>query len=110
MSPSVEALFIKLGSKGEWEEHCLTHGVLRLGYGDTPHDACIAGRWGEVEEALRATSKSPGAATRHLQQIQSFYEVKQRGLTPLNPPHVMRQRTPGSIRRAMPAIGQKQKE
>jgi len=75
MLPSVEALFIKLGSKGEWEENCLTHGVLRLGYGDTPHDACIAGRWGEVEEALRATSKSPGAATRHLQQIQSFYEA-----------------------------------
>ncbi len=69
------ALFIKLGEAGGWEADCTARGELRFGYREVPHEACVAGRWGDVGESLRATSSDPGAITRHLNQIREFYEA-----------------------------------
>lgn len=71
---ATDALFIKLGSGGEWEASCIERGDLRLGYAQQPHKLCVDGDW----EALRATfdpSINKGAITRHLAQIRQFYEA-----------------------------------
>ncbi len=69
------ALFIKLGEAGGWEADCIARGELRFGYHPVPHEACLAGRWGEVESALREISRDAGAVTRHLKQVRDFYEA-----------------------------------
>jgi hypothetical protein len=69
------ALFIKLGSGGDWEADCIARGELRLGYHEVPHEACVAGQWTQVEEGLRATTRDAGALTRHLNQVREFYEA-----------------------------------
>lgn len=69
------ALFIKLGEGGGWESGCIERGELRFGYHSVPHEACVAGRWSEVEAALRTVSSDAGAVTRHLNQVRDFYEA-----------------------------------
>jgi hypothetical protein len=69
------ALFIKLGSGGDWEADCIARGELRLGYHEVPHEACVAGQWAQVEDGLRATTRDAGALTRHLNQVREFYEA-----------------------------------
>lgn len=74
--PSISAeraFFIKLGEKGGWEQDCLTDGVLRLGYGNQPHAACINGDWDSVRQSFNEAS-DPGSITRHLSQVRQFYE------------------------------------
>jgi hypothetical protein len=69
------ALFIKLGSGGDWEADCIARGELRLGYHEVSHAACVAGEWTQVEEGLRTTTRDAGALTRHLNQVREFYEA-----------------------------------
>jgi hypothetical protein len=57
-----EVLYIKLGRAGDWEEACLTEGTLRLGYIETPHDQCLAGKWDKVREERARGRASKGSA------------------------------------------------
>ncbi|MDX2370952.1 MAG: hypothetical protein QNK36_21535 [Colwellia sp.] len=67
-----KALFIKLGDKGRWEKSCIEKGLLRLGYHDLEHDACLKSDEIEVRKAY-PESYDQGAATRHIGQVFKFY-------------------------------------
>ncbi len=68
-----KALFIKLGEGGEWESECIAHGALRLGYRSLPHESCLSSSWDEVRKSFPTTSDQ-GSLTRHINQVQQFYE------------------------------------
>ncbi len=67
------AFFIKLGPGGLWESDCIRDGTLRLGYLDIPHDLCVSSNWAQVRESFPEGS-DPGSVTRHIGQVQKFYE------------------------------------
>lgn len=69
-----KVLFIKLGSRGDWEGNCIKNGKMRFGYGNIPHEICEGRDWNQAASLLAKSSKSKGAATRHLNQICHFYE------------------------------------
>jgi hypothetical protein len=70
---SAKALFIKLGESGEFERECISSGTLRLGYRTVPHEHCLSTDWKRAREAF-PPSADPGSVTRHLNQVQQFYE------------------------------------
>ena len=70
---SKKALFIKLGESGEWERDCIEKGTLRLGYHTLPHEHCVASDWAKARTAFPPNA-DPGSVTRHLNQVQQFYE------------------------------------
>lgn len=67
------ALFIKLGTGGMWESDCIRDGILRLGYHDVPHELCASSSWAKVKASFREDS-DPGSVTRHITQLQKFYQ------------------------------------
>ena len=68
-------LFIKLGSKGMFEQDCLDRGVVRLDYREIDHDNCALSKWDEVQEQISALYETQlGATTSHRNQIKRFYE------------------------------------
>ena len=72
-----EALYIKLGSGGRFEKHCIeANHVIRLGYNEIPHDLCLRGDWDAVREIfVQERGSDPGSATRHTNQVKAFYET-----------------------------------
>lgn len=74
MEPVVaeKALFIKLGDKGRWEKQCIEDGVLRLGYHDIDHNACLKSD-SEIMRKAYSDDYDQGAATRHIDQVLKFY-------------------------------------
>jgi len=68
-----KALFIKLGESGEWEAECIKTGTLRLGYHSLPHDICKSGDWANARNSFPSDADA-GSVTRHLNQVQQFYE------------------------------------
>jgi len=70
---SAKALFIKLGQSGEWERECISNATLRLGYHAVPHDRCLTGEWTKVRDSF-PPSADPGSVTRHINQVQQFYD------------------------------------
>jgi hypothetical protein len=70
------ALYIKLGTKGLWEQECIERAqTLRLGYDEIPHELCQAGEWEQVRMAvLKEYGCKDGVATNHRNQIKYFYE------------------------------------
>src|SRR3954468_9622707 len=70
-----EALYIKLGDAGLWEEGCIKGGTMRLGYQELSHDLCSRGRWDEVANEVSLFSKDEGAIKRHVKQVRYFYEA-----------------------------------
>lgn len=70
-----KAYFIKLGSRGEWENECLHDSKIRLGYRETPHDLCLRGDWEAVQKFWEKLRGDAGTATRDMRQIQAFYEA-----------------------------------
>lgn len=70
---SKKALFIKLGESGGWERECISNGTLRLGYHTVPHDYCLSSDWEKARQAF-PPSADPGSVTRHVNQVQQFYE------------------------------------
>ncbi len=71
-----KGLYIKLGEGGCWESDCIERDqTLQLGYREVPHDFCTKERWAEIQKGLKTTHKDPGVATRHANQIRSFYEA-----------------------------------
>jgi hypothetical protein len=76
INPS-KALYIKLGSSGEWEPECIyKNQTLRLGYIEVDHDICLRGEWDEVAEQLKPIRSDVGAITRDVNQIRNFYEAE----------------------------------
>ncbi|HEV2199015.1 MAG TPA: hypothetical protein VGR73_04280 [Bryobacteraceae bacterium] len=72
-----EALFIKLGQRGEWEDNCIRDGALRLGYHDLPHDLCVSSNWAKVR-AFFPDGSDQGSVTRHINQVRLFYEASEK--------------------------------
>jgi len=70
-----EALYIKLGSNGLWENDCIERDqTLRLGYQEIPHELCLAGEWEQVWAIWKDRSCNDGVATNHTNQIKFFYK------------------------------------
>ena len=74
------AYYIKLGRGGQWETECLREGTLRFGYGDTPHELCVARDWPAVKNFWTELRGNAGTAARDTSQIQAFYEAGERDL------------------------------
>lgn len=68
-----KALFIKLGEEGRWESNCIKEATLRLGYNHVPHEFCVSSNWLNARESYPPDSDQ-GSVTRHLNQVQQFYE------------------------------------
>jgi len=79
IDPEKPAYYIKLGGRGEWERECLRNGnpdgCLRLGYQNTPFEACINGRWDEVLSHFMAKNDR-GTSQRYTTQIRAFFEAQ----------------------------------
>lgn len=66
--------FIKLGLAGEWEQQCLSEGIIRFGYHETPDHFCVEGRWTEVQQIwLDERGGNKAIATSDVRQIKTFY-------------------------------------
>lgn len=71
--------YIKLGRKGKWEKSCLgADNSIRLGYESPYHVDCVNGNWDPVKQFWinKRKGKDSGAATRDLNQIKDFYQLK----------------------------------
>ena len=70
--------FIKLGEGGEWEQSCIHEGTIRLGYHSPHHQDSLDGNWNAVRQFwLNIRKGNEGAATRDINQIRDFYELKE---------------------------------
>ena len=68
-----KAFFIKLGSRGKWEQSCIEQDkTLRLGFNEIPYELCIAGKWDQVKENL--TKAGYRKVTDTVRQVACFYE------------------------------------
>jgi hypothetical protein len=78
ITPS-SAFYIKLGHGGEHEQECIKiNQTLWLGYREVPHELCLRGEWEEAKAVFMQKEVSdPGAVTRHINQIRTFYEADQ---------------------------------
>ena len=68
-----KALYIKLGSGGEWENECINEGKLKLGYHSYPHELCMDDKWDLAKEEAYKPNHISGAATNHTRQVKEFY-------------------------------------
>lgn len=80
MIKAADAYFIKLGRGGVWEEECLRDGVIRFGYREAPHEACVVGDWNTVFETWLRIRDDSGTARSDTNQIRTFYEADERSL------------------------------
>lgn len=75
INPS-KALYIKLGSSGQWEHECIHETQsLRLGYIEVDHNICLRGERDKVAEQCKPFRSDAGAITRDVNQIRKFYEA-----------------------------------
>lgn len=75
VNPS-KALYIKLGSSGQWERECIYETqTLRLGYTEINHDICLRGEWDKAAGECARFRSDTGAITRDVNQIRKFYEA-----------------------------------
>lgn len=73
--------YIKLGAAGDWEKWCLDNNAIRLGYDSHHHNESINGQWDVVRNYwLKKRNGNEGAATRDLNQIRDFYELKEQDI------------------------------
>jgi len=77
-----KVFFIKLGSKGDWEEECVDiENTIKLGFHNPLHDECLKGNWDKVNHYWRTTGqKTLGKATETTNQIKTFYETNEKTL------------------------------
>jgi hypothetical protein len=70
------ALYIKLGRGGEYEQECLASpGMLRIGWVEVPHALCMAGDWEQVRQIeLKEFHESEIVASSQTNQLRQFYE------------------------------------
>jgi hypothetical protein len=71
------AFYIKLGSRGDHEHECiLVTNTLWVGYIDVPLELCQNREWEKVKAMfVQKRGCDPGTATRHVNQLRTFYEA-----------------------------------
>jgi len=65
--------YIKLGVEGEWEHECLTSGIIKFGYHETPHKMCLEGKWQDVQKVWEKERNNKTTAKNDVRQIKTFY-------------------------------------
>jgi len=68
-----KALYIKLGRGGKWEDRCLSDGTMRFGYPEVSHEVARSADFAQIRDLFIAKGHKPGTATRHAQNVLSFY-------------------------------------
>jgi hypothetical protein len=68
------ALYVKLGEAGKWENDCVKKGIIHFGYTQTPFHAAVSGDWDTVHKYWLDIRKDQGAATRDTNQIRFYFE------------------------------------
>ncbi|ATC85051.1 hypothetical protein [Pseudoalteromonas arctica] len=68
-------LFIKLGSKGDYERECIEkEGTIKLDYKQIPHELCLSNNWDKVSEFVAMEyNTNKASTTSHRNQIKKFY-------------------------------------
>lgn len=66
------AYFIKLGEKGCWEEDCLAHARIRVGYRGQDVADINAGEWTKIKQQLDASETSQSVATSDLNRLRDL--------------------------------------
>jgi len=70
--------YIKLGSENRWAAPSLNGGELHFGYGEIPHELCLAGDWRAVARRVSATySWALRDTARAAGEIKDFYTLGQ---------------------------------
>ena len=69
-----KAFFIKLGSGGEWENECLTDGVIRIGFHEFKHEDMMNGRYDLVRNHYENIGTSKPWISIYENQLRNFYE------------------------------------
>lgn len=69
-----EVYFIKLGSKGGWEDECIRQGVIKIGFREFNHRACKKGQWNRAMPISLRQRLTQGKTTDFLRQVKAFYE------------------------------------
>ena len=67
------ALYIKLGTNGEWEKLSFKEGTLRLGYHDVPPE--ISRDRQAIKQLFMKLGRKSGAASNHARQVVEFYKA-----------------------------------
>ena len=70
---ATKAIYIKLGGGSDWADDCVKNGYIKLGYIEVDHELCSQGLWEELKADF-PYGNNPGAKTRHINQVQKFYE------------------------------------
>lgn len=74
----IKIRFIKLGGGGEWEQSCIENNTVRLDYNSPHHQESLDGNWDVVRAYwLKMRNDDKGTATRDVNQIRDFYELKE---------------------------------
>jgi len=69
------AYFVKLGRNGQWEQSCIEkEQTIRIGFSETDHDACLAGKWDKIRSDELKNGRKKGKATEITNEICRFYE------------------------------------
>lgn len=68
------ALFIKLGIKGEWEKKCIKNSVLQIGFNEVNHKDLMNGRF-EVINDYYKDKTSQRCITMYVNQLKNFYKT-----------------------------------
>lgn len=69
--------YIKLGSGGNWEQECLTKGIIRMGFGTESGERfllCQNGDWPGLNASFIAEGKERGTAARFTKELRLFFE------------------------------------
>ena len=73
--------YIKLGRNGQWEKDCLeVSQTIKIGYREIPDNLCRQGKWNEVQKIMLKIRDDVGTATRHKNQVCTFYESDEKVL------------------------------
>jgi hypothetical protein len=70
-----EVYFIKLGSKGGWEDECLRQRIVKVGFREFNHQACKEGRWEKAMPNSLRRRLTQGKVTDYIRQVRAFYET-----------------------------------
>lgn len=70
-------LFIKLGDAGKWEENCIKHGELKIGFGEADFKTCLNGKWEKITNYYSTRKEKPNdkrTASRYMGELKYFFE------------------------------------
>ena len=80
-------LYLKLGPKGSFADDCIAQSVIRVGFLEVSHDACLAAvhaggagasgssHWAAVRQQFVDVGSAPQSASMYVGQLKQFYEA-----------------------------------